>query len=312
MRSGLKFHLLLLLLDPLQAHAQELQGFDVNAVPLPIAASPFAGVRGAEEKQLGDLHWGARTTYLLQPLSISYPSPSPEGVSAAVIEGAILFELGINLGLVAGFDAGLRMGATLDQWGPGIGAASGGTQPIASFGAIDPAVEIGWTANLKVLRVRPYASLRVPSGRQDAFAGDARARGEWGAAGTGKFWKIEWSAEVGMIYRPTTSVSGSNWGSQLRIAGGMLFQLGEAFQLGPELHLVPVLAAQVARDGTNAGYILPAEALLSARYNRKYWTLSAAIGTGLPLSRAGEAAPLSRGPTSPLLRSMVQFEMNLE
>ncbi len=284
----------------------------MNAVPMPIAASPFAGVRGAAEKQLGELHWGARTTYLLQPLSITYPSPSPEGVSTAVIDGAILFELGMNLGLGAGFDAGLRIGATLGQWGPGISVASGSSQPIASFGATDPVIEFGWTANLRAFRVRPYAGLRVPWGRQDAFAGDSTARGEWGVAGSGEFWKIEWGAEIGMIYRPSMNVSGSTWGSQLRFTGGMLLQLGQAFQLGPELVLLPVLVSQVDRAGTDAGYLLPAEALLRARYDREFWALSAAIGTGIPLSRTGEGTSFSRGPTSPLLRSMLQFEMNLE
>src|SRR5690606_30348573 len=135
---------------------------DLNALPLPIAESPFTGVRGAARKELGELYWSARISFLLQPLSLNYPSAAPEGVSAAIVDGAILFELGMNVGVGAGFDAGVRMGATLGQWGAGIGVATGTTQPIASFGAIDPALELGWTINWSAAQLRPYASLRIP------------------------------------------------------------------------------------------------------------------------------------------------------
>lgn len=310
-RPSLKSLVLLLLLGPSPSFAQELEGFDLNALPMPIAESPFAGLRGAERSQLGDLHWSARTSYLLQPLSISYPSPSPEGVSSAVVDGALLFELGMGVGIGAGFDVGLRIGATLNQWGPGIGLATGSTQTIASFGAADPALEVGWTLDLRVVRLRPYAGLRVPWGRQDAFAGDATARGEWGMAAAGESGRIAWGAELGLIYRPVNDISGSAWASQFRVSGGMLVKLSEEFRLGPELHLLPVLASQENRDGSDAGHMLPAEAMLNARYNAAHWDLGAAIGTGIPFSRTGDDAPLSRGPTSPLLRAMLQFGMNL-
>lgn len=303
----------LVFLVSLPARAQEVQGIDLNALPLPIADSPFYGLRGGQRQENGQLSVAIRSSALFSPLTLRAPSPAPEGYKTTVVAGSLLFELAFSLGLPQGFDAGLSLGVHPYQWGRGVGPLTGTDDTIASFGVRDPKLELGYGSKVGTLSLRPYVALTIPMGTARAFSGEITAHGELGGALSGESDSFVWGTELGLSIRPATELSATIWASQFRAAGSLLFRITPELSLGPEVHLLPVLHRQPSEAGTRGALLMPAEALLTAGFSAPAWSLRASGGTGIPLSRSSESSGSVwlRGPTSPNLRLGLDLRLSM-
>lgn len=291
------------------AWGQELRGLDSNSIPLPIADSNFGAIRRAALTPRGQFDWKLRSSYLRRPIALHFPSASSDGTTARAIDGAVLLELAAHVGLPVGFDAGMRMGGQLGQWGPGVRGNSTPNAPIAPTGGTDPELELAWGARFNAVSLRPYATVQFPLGSEDALAGEAKTRLGLGVVLGNQGPLIEWSGMLGVTYRPLQEIAGPSWSSQFVVAGGALLRLSPHWQLGPELRLAPLLGAGVKRS-----FLMPAESLITARHRRTQWNLGLVLGVGLPLStvpNGPEHSELVRAPTTPNYRFIVEYGMNL-
>lgn len=280
----------------------------MNSIPLPIADSNFSAIRKATATASGDFDWKLRLSYLARPLALRFPSANSGGTTARAVDGAVLFELAAHTGLPAGFDAGVRMGGHLSQWGPAVESNAPSTAPIAQFGAMDPEVEVAWSTPVGAFALRPYLALQLPFGSERALAGESKTRLSFGAVLGQVSEAFQWSLEMGMLYRSPVEFAGTSWNSQLLVGGGALFNINSHWQLGPELRLAPVLGSE------NSSFQLPAEALLTNRYRESNWNLGVSFGTGLPISsvRNGpDDSTWARAPTTPNYRLICEFGMAL-
>jgi hypothetical protein len=154
--------------------------------------------------------------------------------------------------------------------------------------------------------LRPFATVYLPTGSEQNFAGERMPRGDIGLAVAVLHEAWTFSGSVAGRIRETTEISNVRWTSQIVLGLGARYAWTQSFDTNLELVLAPTLAQQPEPTSGGPGYLLPAEALLGAHYRTESVTLGLFGGTGLPLSVEPVTGALVRGPTSPTLRIGVE------
>ena len=251
----------------------------------------------------GRVSAGLRTSYLLQPVGGSQPSPTPTGTATAVVKHLFLAEALASVGVTAGLDVGLAVPLHVYQTGIGLTGIGIGDE-LAQTALGDPRLTFGYQFALP-FALRSYATGYLPLGDPTNFAGERSFRVELGTAAAWQLGDVELEADLALRLRETSTLTLTTWGPQLRLGLAAAYSLTEELFLTAECTLAPTLTAQPPSPDPPSGYLLPAEVLSSLRYQSGSWTVAGLAGTGLPLSiPAGQSpgAGLRRGPTSPLLR----------
>lgn len=291
------------------ALAQDFGYIDQNGAPAAPTPGSFQTLAPTQALEPGALSLGLRSTYLLAPIGGSQPSPSPEGTSTRTVEHAWLTEFLVGVGVLPGLDVGVAIPVYLYEQGAGLTPIGVG-EPLAPTAWGDPRLTLGYALPLPV-ELRTYATVFVPLGDAPSFAGEENARLELGAALAHDFDKLRLEVDVAARLRETSSIAQTTWGPQARLGLAVGYLLGDDLLISGELTFAPTLAAQPpAGNNERSGYLFPAEADLTLRYQLDSWSFGALIGTGLPLSVASSQSPeasMRRGPTSPLLRAGIDI-----
>jgi len=291
------------------AWAQSAGGFDADALPAPIAPSAFSALESASPLEARALNGGLRASLFTRPVALILPTPSDRGARANAVDAVVLAELTFAAGLGRGFDLGVGLGLHAYQAGTGLSPVTGGER-LAPIALADPRITLGWSKKFDEFALRPYATVFVPLGDSSAFASDGFIRSDVGLAASYVFEGVLVEFDIAARLRREVDFGYARLGSGLRVGAGALFSVLPELQVGPEVIVLPQFSAQPEPLTGDAGFLLPAEARLTARVVVDRWTFLASGGTGLPFSRPSGLDPnagLVRGLTSPTFRGLLEL-----
>jgi hypothetical protein len=257
-----------------------------------------------------------------RPVELVTPSPHPDGQEIAVVRATSTLTLGARYGLSRGVDLGMALPFVPFQLGSGAGSVTTqASKPLAAVALRDPRLELGATL---VGRdpAAPFAlgtrlTLAVPLGSEHALAGAATFTVAPALTGSLHFGRVELGADFGWRVTRAVSFGTVREGSAVTAALATSFLLLEkpALALGAEAWLSAHLAGRPAGVPDDT-LDLPAEWLATLRAAPSDdWSLLAAGGSGIPLSRvhtayAGTSAAL--GVTSPDFRLLLLARYTLD
>lgn len=295
------------ILSPLRADDVRDRGLELMPHRLSVTPSRFAAVRGIPVS--GVAAGAARLSYLDRPLSVLAPGPEPSGTRSQVVAGALAMEMAMSRYWPSGFDVGLNLGAHVYQFGDGLSGISGEEERLSTFGSLDPMIEGGYRFTLARTEFRGFGAIYLPLGSRSAFAGEQYPRGEAGFIFSQFFERIEWGAELSLLYRPTVDWSTATWGTQLKFSAAARLHVTRSLLVGPEFIIRPILTQQPAGTHTS---LIPGSALICVDYRQRYWQLGAHFGLGLPISRIAEDLSKQeyfRAPTTPVSYGSLTFQV---
>lgn len=286
---------------PAPAAAQEFGYIDANGLPAPGPAQSFFAVPGPSALEAGRFGASLRSSLLIEPISGAQPSPAPGGTDTAVVSWLWLQELQVGVGLGKGVDVSLALPVHLPQAGQRLtGAGIGGQLAPVALG--DLRIGAGAAFDLGSWKLGPRATVYLPTGQEQEFAGERLPRADLGLMVALDVEAWHFGGSLFARVRETSEIGNTRWASQAALALGARHDWTPEWDTGVELVVMPTLAEQPTPPNGVAGYMLPAEALIGAHYRGQHLTLGGFIGTGLPLSSASATGSPTRGLTSPLLR----------
>ncbi len=298
----------ILIAHPCRAQ-QQVPGLELAPSRLPTNPSRFVNVRAAVSTP--GAHLGFRASYLDRPLRSIVASASRDGNESYVIVGALLSELSVVYRGTRGWDLGLSMGAHLYQRGQGTTLLVGESTSLPTFSTMDPSIEAGYQFQAGNLSARPFSSVYLPLGNSAGFSAESHVRGELGVSAEFEVGIVDLGFESSVLLRPIIDYPTARWGHQAKFSFGAEADLGRGFHLGPEIMIRPILTPQRQKTSTR---ILPAEVMMSCRYQGDGFALLFAYGLGLPISQLpGDLVKdtTARAPTTPVQRVIMQLTADL-
>jgi len=304
-RTTGKLALLSLFFHAAPAAAQEFGYIDANGLPAPGPGQAFFAVAGPSTLEAGRFGASLRSSLLLEPISGSQPSPAPSGTDTAVVSWLWLQELQLGVGLGKGVDVSLALPVHLPQEGQRLtGAGIGGQLAPVALG--DLRLGVGAAFDVGRWKVGPRATVYLPTGQEQEFAGERLPRADLGLVATCDVEAWHFGGSLFGRIRERSEIGNTRWASQVALALGARYDWTPEWDTGIELMVMPTLTEQPTPPSGSAGYVLPAEALIGGHYRGQHLLLGAFIGTGLPLSLASASETPTRGLTSPRLRLGVE------
>lgn len=280
--------------DPCARSASVSPCFDADAWWLPAGRATFVGFGSPRALEAGELSLVLGAALLRRPVSLTAPSPHPEGREIDVVSTTSTLTLGGRVGLGRGIDAGLVVPFVPYQHGTGAeGVTAQRSDGLTSPALRDPRVGVGATL-LGRNEDAPFAlgtklELALPLGRASALAG---AAGPTLAPSFGAEFvtgPLTFGAELGARLRKAVQFADVSSGSQAYFAAGAAVTLLRApfvLAAGLEASLSPRLTAR-SPAAANGAVDLPAEWLAHVRFAPDpAWTFHLAGGSGIPVSRA--------------------------
>jgi hypothetical protein len=260
--------------------------------------------------------------YSDRPVELVTPSPHPDGQEIAVVRATSTLTLGARYGLTRGIDLGVALPFVPFQLGSGVASVT--TQQPESLATValrDPRLELGATLFGRNA-AEPFAlgtrlTLGLPLGSEHAIAGAATFTVAPELTGTLHAGRLELGAELGWRITRAVSFATVREGSAITAALATSITLLEkpVLALGAEAWLSAHLAGRptgVPADDLD----LPAEWLATLRAApSEAWSLLAAGGSGIPLSRVQEAYGGTKhalGVTSPDFRLLLLARYTLD
>lgn len=294
---------------------------DSQLFPAPLSPSSSPQLEAASSLPTGKKFTKARISYLLTPGRLALPSPSPEGTSAASLDGQILGEFGMGGGLGKGWDLNFQLAATLGQWGQGL-ASLGSEIALETLAVRDARVSVGLTwfdgtgessSQEPTAAARCYAIVSAPWGNESQFAGTGSLRAELGQATELTIGPLRAALDLALRLGPDVEWGGLGSGHFVRIASAAGMRLDDSILLGVQGSLLASLSESPAPEVGTPPFYLPAELGSFANYTwAERHSIGAQLSFGLPLSQPpgwGGDAPLGRAFGTPVLRSSIDYQL---
>jgi hypothetical protein len=272
--------------------------FDSDALWIPAGASRFVGISSPRAPARGVLVVGADVTALRRPVVLSTRAPDPAGRDVPVVKDVIDVQLGaayapvrrVELSLVVPFAvarSGTGLAGVTSQSGPGIGPAFRDLRLGAGYTLLDVTLP---DAPVSVA-VMPRMDVTLPTGDQDAFAGERGVVFAPRVAGGVTLGRFFVESELGARLRRTVEIGGARLGSEVTASLGIGFDAASHgwLSIGLESWLRASLESQDRGERAEVGSVqdgtlLPAEWMLSVQSRFADFALRAGAGTAIPLS----------------------------
>lgn len=266
---------------------------DANGLWLRPGADEFLSIGISAPLERTKVSLAVATEFLLHPLSLGVPSPSPEGREVFLVNQRLEWTTLIGFGLGDELEAAVALPLVLRQTGAGSeGITSQRAPPIDSSAARDPRLTLLRHYSFSPLELVPRLDLTVPLGDESAYAGDSSFVV---APGAGLAWAIAsvtLGLDLGARLRRSVELGTLRYGSSLSVALGARVELfaPDRLWLTAEAWAMPSLIDERSQRARALGTelrALPAEWLASVGYRPVAddpLFLSVAGGSGIPLS----------------------------
>jgi len=286
------------------ASAQSQERFALDQFDPAPAGDRFFGVQGGDPGGHVNPRVMLLGEYAYRPL-VLYRNDGGERV-ASVVSDQLFAHLSVGLGLWQDLSVSADLPVALVTAGdsPSAGGLAFSSPSGAALGDLRLAARyrlLGTATGAAQLSLA--ASLWLPTGDRDKFAGDGAVRGLPSLVLNGETGGFVYALNAGINLRSQRSFASVRLGTQLSFGGGAALLLADRkLQIGPELYGSTVTRAAFERDDTNL------EALLGAKYRVSDWVLGAgagpgfARGIGTPTARVVASvtwAPLAEAPEAP-------------
>ncbi len=272
------------------AAAQTQQRFSLDQFDPAVAGDRFFGVEGGGQGG----HTAPRVMllgeYAYRPL-VLYRNDGDDTVGP-VVSDQLFAHLGVSLGLWDRLTLSLNLPFALISTGdsPAVDGLSFASPSGAALGDLRLGARLrllgdtGGPAELSLA-----GSLWLPTGSEDAFAGDGGVRGLPSLVFAGMAGNFVYGARAGVALRPERQFAATKLGTQVTFgaAAGVLVA-DRKVQVGPEVYGTTTTSDLFERDTTNL------EAIVGAKYLADDWQVGAAVGPGI-----------TRGLGTPTLRAVV-------
>lgn len=290
--------------DPCATSASVSPCFDADALWLPAGRAMFVGFGSPRAHEAGQLSLVLGASVMRRSVTLTAPSPHPEGREVDVVGTTSTLTLGGRVGLGRGLDAGLVVPFVPYQDGTGAeGVTAQRSDGLARPALRDPRLGVGATLLGRDANA-PFAlgtklELALPLGNASALAG---AAGPTLAPSLGAEFvtgRVTFGAELGARLRQAVQFADVNAGSQAHFTAGTAVTLlrNPTLAAGLEASLSPRLTSR-SPAAANGALDLPAEWIAHLRFAPdEAWTFHLAGGSGLPLSQS----PTPNGPTESAL-----------
>ncbi len=258
------------------ASAQAYEPFALQSYDPPPAGDRFLALRSPDVPEGLDLRAGLVLSWASHPLVLRVGGTVPAGGeivrtqfwSFLQVAGGFFGRVLVDVSLpVALYQSGSRPLADLPQ--------------VASAGVGDLAVGARLRLpSLGPVRTALAASIMLPTGTPSAYASDGAPRVGISAVGGGEWGRIDYGAELGLLWRSTRD------GALPATGPGLTWRLGAAWRqgswrFGPELY---------GRYQFEGAVVSPAEYLVAA--HRRIGAWEASLGAGGQFDKSAGAAPL--------------------
>lgn len=258
------------------AFAQSQERFALDQFEPAPAGDRFFGVQGGDPGGHVNPRAMLLGEYAYRPL-VLYRNDGDDRV-ASVVSDQLFAHVGVGLGLWQNLSVSLNLPIALLT--SGDSPSAGGLAFSSPSGAALGDLRLGARYRLLGTASGPVqlslaASLWLPTGDRDKFAGDGSVRGLPGLVANGETSGFVYALNAGVNLRGARNFAATKVGSQLSFgAAAGLLAAARKLQIGPELYGTTVLDAPFERDVTNF------EGILGAKYRISDWVLGAGAGPG--------------------------------
>jgi outer membrane protein OmpA-like peptidoglycan-associated protein len=258
------------------AAAQTQKRFSLDQFDPAPAGDRFFGVQGGDPGGHVNPRAMLLGEYAYRPL-VLYRNDGDDRV-ASVVSDQLFAHLGIGLGLWQNLSISANLPVALLT--AGDSPSSGGLAFKSPSGAALGDLRLGARYRLVGSADGPVqlslaASLWLPTGNRDKFAGDGSVRGLPAIVLNGETSGFVYALNVGVNLRRDRTFVATKLGTQLSFGGAAGALLAERkLQIGPELYGTTVLDSPFKRDDTNL------EGILGVKYRASDWLIGAGAGPG--------------------------------
>jgi hypothetical protein len=298
--------------------------FDANSLWLPAGKADFMTLPNTAVNAPGRFELGVATELLHNPVLAHVASPDGAGRDVQVVDFAFDASLLFAIGVARDLELSAVLPARILQSGAGAGGLNSQTAPAVESSALrDPRLGVAYSFDRLLgrrdLGLRAAFDASLPFGDQAAFAGDRTVVVMPTVTFGAQLTRVALRASAGARLRGGVEFGDAHLGSEGYVALGLGIDAlapGLLF-FGLEGYALPPLSssrAASANSNLSSVTLIPAEWLLSVRSSFQRdsdWSLSASIGTALPLSSetlraaAGGGTTYFAGVTTPEWRTVL-------
>jgi hypothetical protein len=298
--------------------------FDANSLWLPAGPAEFATVPDTRVNAPQSWNLGLTTEVLRAPVLARIASPDSAGRDVQVVDYAVDASFFLAVGVVDNLQLSLTLPTRLYQTGAGVGGlASQSAQPLEQSALRDPRLGAAYSFDDALaslgLGLRLALDVSLPLGNAAQFSGDRSIVAQPSVTVGWQITRFALRASIGARLRSAVDFGDVRFGSAGFLAlgagvdvlgPGLLFLSLEGFALPP---LVGSRAPNASPTLSGVS-LVPAEWLFALRSSFRpgsAWSVSAAFGTGLPVSSetrrtsAGESTSYFLGMTDPEWRTLL-------
>jgi outer membrane protein OmpA-like peptidoglycan-associated protein len=258
------------------AAAQSQERFALDQFDPAPAGDRFFGVQGGDPGGHVSPRIQLLGEYAYRPL-VLYRNDGDDRV-ASVVSDQLFGHLGFGLGLWNDLTLSANLPIALLTAGdsPSTGGLAFTSPSGAALGDLRLAARYRLLGNATgPAQLSLAASIWLPTGDRDKFAGDGAVRGLPGLVFNGETSSLVYAANVGVNVRGERQFAATKLGTQLSFgAAAGLLAVDRKLQVGPELYGTTVLDSAFERDSTNL------EGILGAKFRLSDWVLGAGAGPG--------------------------------
>ncbi|HVJ13993.1 MAG TPA: hypothetical protein VM686_01070, partial [Polyangiaceae bacterium] len=264
--------------------------FEADALRVPPAHARFGGIASPRALSSGQAAFSLASSFVLEPLLLSAPSPDPQGREIPVVERELGVIVGVGLGLGNTFELQASLPASVARSGTGVeGVTSQHGEPLPRTAVRDPRLGLAWSPLPKAVETRLEVSL--PFGDEAWLAGYAGPAVLPAVSGELTLGRFVLAGELGARLGEAVDFATTRQGNELFVAAGVGFGVLDPglLDLSLELWLRPPLESEPERghsDASTSG--LPAEWLFGVTSgDGEAFSIFAGGGSGLPFAREG-------------------------
>ena len=283
---------------------------DANTLWLPAGRAMFLSMPDTRVTGFGQVGFGGASEVLHQPLLLRAPSPDSEGRDIHVLEYAVDVSYFVSFGLLRNLETSVLASMRVDQSGAGVGGIVSQSAPPLEHNAVrDPRVGIAYSLDEALavpgLGLRLGLDATLPLGDRNPFSNERSFVVMPNAIFGFRHGALRLEAEFGARFRRAVDFGGVELGQQGFVALGVAASmLSDWLTLSAEVFGLPPLTSSrgsAASPRVSDIRLFPAEWLAgvhSAFGARGPWTLSFAVGGGIPLSRETRESSAGSSQTS--------------
>ena len=298
--------------------------FDANSLWLPAGPAAFMTLPDTRVSAPRKMNFGIATELLRAPVVAHVASPDSSGRDVQIVDYAFDASLFAAVGVLDNLQLSLTLPTRLYQRGAGAGGVTSQSAPPVEQTALrDPRLGAAYSLDDALARtgigLRLALDVSLPLGNEAAFSGERSVVVQPSATTGWQSPRFALRASVGARLRSATDFGDVRLGNEGFLAlgagvdvldPGLLFLSLEGWALPP----LGGSRAPTANAAVSGVSLLPAEWLFAVRSSFRpdsEWSLSAAFGTGLPVSSetrrspAGESTSYFLGMTEPEWRTLL-------